>query len=519
MKKLVFLFSFITFQLAGQSLTTKSFNYPLPIGVSDVVQLPGGDLIMTASASPASYDSTMAILMRVDTGLNVKWSKRYKVLRKDDFSVVKVLADGNLLVGGAMRQQFTLNTGACLYKLDTAGNVLWQTMYDGSGDDRVLNVFELPDNTLMLIIRYGVTNRAARILHLSNTGVILSQREYDHGSFGVGSEAAVEGSSGNFFVSGNFFNASVPAAQFYVMSFDTSGFSWFKYYDFGRLITSSYIARYTPDNHLILAGAIHDTQTVSGTNIWVAKLDVNGNVVWANEYHQSQTWDEAPSDISIQPNNEILLVGRVSTDTSRNTLLLKLNKNGGIRWSRAYSQYPYESGSIIYPLQDGRLLMGVGATNNPNYFSTIDTSGVAGCGNIAVSLLAANLTLSTSTNVITSDNPMLTVAQLPDTAYSLGVGLQLVCASHTNILERALLEPSLYPNPVKEELRVQIPKEITQPTISLIDVFGRVATVRFTYKNGSAVVDLRQMPEGIYVIQIAEHDGSWHWQQKILKTD
>lgn len=72
----------------------------------------------------------MAIVLITDSTLTPQWAKRYKYLNRDDLTCLTPPANGNVLVGGTMRQDFALQYGESLFKLDTAGNVIWHLMYD-----------------------------------------------------------------------------------------------------------------------------------------------------------------------------------------------------------------------------------------------------------------------------------------------------------------------------------------------------------------------------------------------------
>jgi hypothetical protein len=59
-------------------------------------------------------------------------------------------------------------------------------------NDRVLDIFEQADNTLMIFIREGVNNRPTKVIHANEDGDILSQRAYYvHNNMGLLANAVV----------------------------------------------------------------------------------------------------------------------------------------------------------------------------------------------------------------------------------------------------------------------------------------------------------------------------------------
>ena len=189
----------------SQPIVEKTFSNEIKFTLSDGVQFDDGNWMFSAFAySLTPGDSAMSIVLKTDSTFSLLWAKRYKHLRRDDFSCLTPLKDGNVLIGGTMRQTFSLEDGGSIYKLDTAGNVIWHLMYDEDFDDRVLDIFEQEDSTLMIFIREGVTNRPSKIIHATSQGSIISQRAYTVDSnLGLLANAVVADESENYYFSGN----------------------------------------------------------------------------------------------------------------------------------------------------------------------------------------------------------------------------------------------------------------------------------------------------------------------------
>lgn len=93
-------------QAHSQALIEKTFSSNLKVQHYQSIQLSNGDFVFTAAAYPASFDSSMALLIKTDSLLQVKWIKRYKMFHGDLFRTVKQSLDGNLIIAGSGRENF-----------------------------------------------------------------------------------------------------------------------------------------------------------------------------------------------------------------------------------------------------------------------------------------------------------------------------------------------------------------------------------------------------------------------------
>ncbi len=125
----------------------------------------------------------------------------------------------------------------------------------------------------------------------------------------------------------------------------------------------------TSDGHFIVAGQSASSDgsldnNKGGTDLWVTKLDGNGNLIWEKNYGGSE--DDFAMDL--QPTSDggfIMTGGSASSNgdlTNNNGRLdiwiVKINGLGELQWSKSYGGSGVDIGSSIQPISGGYILAG-----------------------------------------------------------------------------------------------------------------------------------------------------------------
>jgi len=125
----------------------------------------------------------------------------------------------------------------------------------------------------------------------------------------------------------------------------------------------------TSDGDFIIAGQSASSDgsidnNKGGTDLWVTKLDGNGNLIWEKNYGGSE--DDFAMDL--QPTTDggfIITGGSASSDgdiTNNNGRLdiwvLKINELGELQWTNSYGGSGVDIGSSIQPISGGYILAG-----------------------------------------------------------------------------------------------------------------------------------------------------------------
>lgn len=490
----------------AQPLLEKVLSNEIKLALSDGVRFDDGSWMFSAYAySVTPGDSAMAMVIKTDSTFSPLWAKRFEYLRRDDFSCITPLADGNVLVGGAMRQEFSLDYGGSILKLDTAGNMIWHLMYDDKFGDRVLDVFEQADSSLMIFIREGVTNRPTKIVHADKDGSILSQRAYtiDSTSFGLLANNVVADENEQYYFSGSVFIQGTQ--ELFVCGVNASNLLWYKRFRFDDRSVGSFSSTYNPaDQSIILGGTITDTVGIF-VNIWLAKIDLLGNVKWAKEYGQDLGFTESVSLIKPLDNGDFMMFGRVFDDQGSEGFAMKLDSLGNKIWERAYNPISPSLGiGDVFSLPDGRMVINANSGEKV-YLLTTSIDGEVACSNSEVSFNVADLALTDMTYALSVDDPGIVEVIPPLEVTDVLVQDSLLCAGSVSIEAFPTRSLEVYPNPAQDRLTVVLPVGIDQAVeCTIVDAFGRIMSPKMVGRSGTEIIiDVTDLAAGVYWLQLS----------------
>ena len=125
MKKFVLFLLLFPLLSPSQEIFQKEIIHTLNFTISDLAELPDNEYLGCGYLSPSGYDSSLSVIFKMDSLMQVLWCKRLKMLRMDDLVCLTPLSDGNFVTAGASRYEYAKDYGGNLYKIDASGNVIW----------------------------------------------------------------------------------------------------------------------------------------------------------------------------------------------------------------------------------------------------------------------------------------------------------------------------------------------------------------------------------------------------------
>ncbi len=298
MKNLTLLLLLIPFFTNSQVIFQKEISYTYTLSLSEITKLPDNGYMGCGWTKTDAFDSTHAIIVRMDSLMQVQWCKRYIIMARDDFRCIEALSDGNFLVGGTGRSEWSTFYGATMYKIDGSGNVIWHKLYSDVYDDAAMGVFEQDDNSLVLFVRYGVTGQPSKILKTDATGNLISEIElYTENVFpGILFDCVTADGTGYYFVGGHAMNSATGKNMFYIMKTSDDEVIWYNEYDFGRNVAFLYSITVLSDGNIAVSGYVEDAVNTEISNIAVMKVDpASGSVIWSKEIRQADDYYEVGS--------------------------------------------------------------------------------------------------------------------------------------------------------------------------------------------------------------------------------
>jgi len=282
------------------------------------------------------------------------WAKAYgrfssSVTYLDRADVVKATSDGGYLVAGS---NFELpissrNVGEWVVKVDTEGGLLWNRDFGSY----IYSIGETVDGDYLAATGGGV-------IRLDKDGNEIWRKVYSF-NYDTGATLSIsdlQKSGSDFLLTGTTLSINSNSQyDIWVMKItDSGGVLWSRKYDAVMNETVASI-RQVSDGIVVIGTT---SSFGSGlTDIWILKLDNDGNVLWQKSY------GGADNDVGI--NIEGLADGYIvagesysfTSDGSRDIWLLKLDTNGEIVWQQRYGTLGNDSPIKVVPTTTGFVLV------------------------------------------------------------------------------------------------------------------------------------------------------------------
>lgn len=345
--------------------------------------LDGGYVVVGRIRSPGSgggsygYENEDVLVMKLDSSGNIQWQKVFGEEGDDGGSGIEQTTDGGYIIAG-YKNTGSSGSNVWVLKLDSSGNLQWQKVLGGYGEDRGSDIVQTADGGYILV---GYTesgnsgdvgpNHGSRdvwVVKLSPSGSQQWQRLYGGSGDDTGYSIRQTGDGGYVFAghtgSSNGDVGSNPYGDpGWVVKLNAGGtIEWQKV--IGGVI---YAIRQTNDGGYVLVGVVglyaggslgpgHDS-----IEYLVVKLDSGGSIEWQKllggigvDHGRAieQTSDGGYILTGYCTSNNTGDVGP-SHDNSCDAWVVKLDSSGSIQWQRQFGGSNVEWGMDIQQTSDG----------------------------------------------------------------------------------------------------------------------------------------------------------------------
>jgi hypothetical protein len=299
------------------AITTKDNGIAIISSTADI----GGDV-------PGNNGSCDLWVVKLDTALNVEWSKNLGDINEDIGYSIDQAEDSSFYVVGYTRYLNTAYTHNLIIKLDPRGNIINQRVFGGIAGHEVRP--------------FLVTSKDNGVVVISNTSSNDGDVSGNHGS---------------------------TLNDIWIVKLDSSlNIEWQRCYggssqDFNR----SRIIRDAGSGFIFGAGVYSSNGDLTVNNglddAWIVHLDSVGNFIW--RYSIGGSKSEEPYNLLLSPDSSIYVVGYTSSSYhgSTDAWIVKLSYTGSLIWSKVYGGSLRELGRSIYLNSNNQLIV-VGSTES-----------------------------------------------------------------------------------------------------------------------------------------------------------
>ncbi len=265
----------------------------------------------------------------------VLWERSYGAEYADGARDIQQTSDGGFILAGYSQVgNGNVDDNVYVVKTDAYGDTLW-TLCNGVGwDDWATSVKEVPGDGYIITgstDSYWQHVASIILLRLDISGDTLWTRTYGYQGSNSGSSILLADDDG--FMLAAYYNID-GNYRFVLWRLNSEGDSlWLQDYDWG--IKGPEGIQRTSDNGFILTGKVRPTYGVE--NIWIAKTDSLGNLLWTNNFGTDE-WPEEGRSIKQTPDGGYVIAGQQVYNNSQcqNWYLVKTDEYGELLWERVY---------------------------------------------------------------------------------------------------------------------------------------------------------------------------------------
>gem|GEM_PF-1247018 len=307
-----------------------------------------GYIVGGESRSFGSFFSD-AWVIKLDAHGNIQWQKRYGGSLNDAIYSIDKTKDGGFIMAGETGASIPLLGLFWVVKIDENGQIQWQKTY---GQGWVYSIQQTSEGGYVAV---GVNKGKPWVVKLDNQGNIQWQKRYG-GINGDLTQSIKQTSEGGYIIAG------MMRGRIWILKLNSAGeMEWQKTYSQGFL-DANFSIQQTEDGGYILA-SVSFTFESGYTDIWILKLDAEGEIEWQKSYGGSGL--EMVHSIEQTREGGFVVGGWTDSFGSGNmdAWLLKLNPKGEIEWQKAYGSSGVDLATSISPTKDGGYVV-VGATHS-----------------------------------------------------------------------------------------------------------------------------------------------------------
>ena len=332
------------------------------LSTSDIGLSPNTQYCYKVSSYDAANNESLQSIQACATTTVVSiqsWAKTYGGNGSDYMKSIQQTSDGGYIVPGETYSFGQSHGDVWVLKLDSNGDIQWQkTYYLGTGYINPTSIQQTIDNGYVVAAYVDIINRRtdAWIIKLDSSGNIQWQKTYG-GSYDDSIVSVKQTQDGGYIAVGDSYSFGAGNYDIWVLKLNLNGnIQWQKTYGSDGWDTGYYVDQ-TSDGGYILAGQTHSFAGgyPNTFNMWILRLDSNGGIQWERIY--GSNWVSV-NKIQQTTDSGFIISGTKPAGIGQyDIVVLKLDSSGNIQWQKAYGGTGYEYGGYVQQTSDGGYIL------------------------------------------------------------------------------------------------------------------------------------------------------------------
>jgi len=261
---------------------------------------PDGGFAIVGTTSDAWTGEEYLWVSKLDASGNPLWVQTLGEGKLNEAQMIVPTPDGGYAVAGYIDTKRTNSLDFWVLKLDANGNLMWDKTFGGGGRELASSIILTPDGGYAVIgdtESRGYQEKDIWLLKLGSNGNLLWDKIFG-GNESDNAYSIALTLDGGFAIAGYTDSKGAGGRDVWVLKLDANGnLLWDKTFGGNSDEWANSIVS-TPDGSYIVAGYT-DSKGAGGGEFWVLKLDASGNLLWDKTFGGSG--DEQAYSVILSP--------------------------------------------------------------------------------------------------------------------------------------------------------------------------------------------------------------------------
>ncbi|MBD3298443.1 MAG: hypothetical protein GF341_07305 [candidate division Zixibacteria bacterium] len=328
------------------------------------------DAIVIAGERSISVSVPYGLLIKVDFAGNVLWEKVFDAYGRQRFFDVAVADNGDIVAVGTADQDFYI------VRVSPSGAVVWEKVINEGGGDEAAAIATTSDGGFVIAgtVIAALTDFDNHLIRINGNGDTTWSRSYNQSQTDASFDVSAT-SDGGFVVTSQSGNFSGGATQFHIFKVNSAGDEvWSRVFGDPWTVFPSAMS-ILPDDRIVISGS---SGVSGGTSRSVHILELESSGDARNEFRAGVPADQFVGGLVLTPDNNIIVAGTVGQNGD-DVFLTKVTLAGTVVWDRFYGGPTKDVANDIIMIDDRLFICGtseaIGATGSDVYLIRTDTEG------------------------------------------------------------------------------------------------------------------------------------------------
>ncbi len=244
----------------------------------------------------------------------------------------------------------------------------WIQTYGGEGADTIENFVKTSDDGYALIGKTTGTlegDNDVWLIKVDSTGTLQWEKTFGNDEYDAG-KVLIELSDEGYLLGGFTVSSTEPEEDMWIIKVDKTGKTqWSKTFG-GNQREFLYDMISLSNGSFLLVGETN-TYGSGSQDVWLVKIDKDGDLLWDHTYGLSGSGTERGYSIIQASGNSFIIVGMTNSQDDSNIWIIKIDETGTILWDKTYGGNGADYGKRIISSIDGGFVI-AGTTGKTGSF-------------------------------------------------------------------------------------------------------------------------------------------------------